>query len=326
MLLILFVIAAVLVSSGFFSGAEAALISLTQPEVETMVQKHRLGSAALARVHRVVDRAVMAIVILNNSVNIVGSIIVGQLVVERYGSAFLGVATTALTFGVIVFSEIIPKSLGIHYAHAYGLLVAPIIWVLMTMLYPLIALLVWLTNIFKSGERKVGTEEQIRSLVSIGRREGHIETDEGQLIHRAFILNDKTAGDAMTPLKDLIYIRDYKTVSQAWEKMQDHPFSRFPVVSESIHEVKGTLHKQDVLLALMEGRGDQPVPRLMRPSLVVNYDMQLDDLLFHFRDQSIHLAVVHQGDKTTGLVTLEDVIEELVGEIEDETDTEHEQD
>lgn len=322
MIELVLVIAGILLLSGFFSGGEAALVSLTDAEMEAMRMKQPLGWWTLNRVHTKLERAVITIVVCNNVVNIVGSILVGQMVISLYGDAVLAVITTALTFGIILFSEIIPKSLGIHNAEYISLLVAPIILLLMTAILPIILLLEQMTKYLKRGERKVGTEEQIRSLVSLGRKSGHIKNDEVQLIHRAFILNDKTAADIMTPLKDIVAVQDTMTVEQAWEKVENDHHSRYPVFGPSVHDVQGTMLKHDLLAALYEELDTVPVSDIMRDALVVEDTMPSDDLIRLFKEENKHLAVVQADEHTVGLITLEDVIEQLVGEIEDETDVE----
>jgi CBS domain containing-hemolysin-like protein len=316
------VIFIILVFSGFFSGAEAALVSITDPEVHALMQKKRMGSATLNRVNKQLNRSVITIVVWNNVVNIVGSITVGQIVINMYGDAILAVITTGLTFGIIVFSEIIPKAIGIHYAERVALLTAPFILALTIVMLPIIVGLEWVTNLFKKGERKVGTEEQIRSLVTIGRSKGHIESDEGQLIHRAFILNDKKAADIMTELKDIIGVNTEDSIKEVWQKIDHEAHSRYPVFGASMHEIIGMILKQDVLQSLYEKQGGESVASITREVLTVQSDMRSDELIALFRDKHIHQAVVQEDGHTVGLVTLEDVLEELVGEIEDETDVE----
>ena len=316
------VIFIILIFSGFFSGAEAALVSITDAEVHGMVEKKRMGSAILNHVNKQLNRSVITIVVWNNVVNIVGSIMVGQIVIKMYGDAILAVITTGLTFGIIIFSEIIPKAIGIHYAERIALITAPFILLLTTIMLPLIVALEWITNLFKRGERKVGTEEQIRSLVTIGRRKGHIESDEGQLIHRAFILNDKNAADIMTPLKDIIGVNTEDSIGEAWQKIDHEAHSRFPVFGGSMHEIVGMIIKQNVIRSLYEKKGGESIESITRDALTVSADMRSDELISLFRDKHIHLAVVQEDNHTVGLVTLEDVLEELVGEIEDETDVE----
>ena len=311
----------VLAFSGFFSGSEAALVSLRSAEVETLVREKRRGAKVLAKVHGSLEQSVMTILIYNNIVNIVGSILVGHLVIKLYGNAVLAVITTGLTFGIIIFSEILPKSMGIHYAVKLSLVIAPLIYALTFMMYPLIFVLSKVTRSFKHGERKVGTEDQIRSLVAIGRRAGHIESDEVQLIHRAFLLNDKAAKDIMTPLKDIVSLEYDSSVEEATEKVVRNPFSRYPVLGTSIHDVRGTVIGRDLLAAYYEEKENLDLTSVMREPLIVDANIRSDQLLILFREEEKHFAVVQEKGKTIGVVTLEDVLEELIGEIQDETDT-----
>ena len=313
-------IATIILLSGFFSGAEATLISITQAEVEALAHEKKWGAHILQSVHKQLGRAIIAIVVMNNIVNIAGSIMVGNVAMRLYGSAQLAIVTTGLTFGVIIFSEILPKSLGMHYAHHIAIPVSMIIRLLMLLLFPFIILLEMMTNLFKKGERKIGTEQQIRSLVTIGRRAGHIESDEGQLIHRAFILNDKKAKDIMTHLKDIISVSYGETVGEAAKKVLKENHSRFPVFGDSIHDVEGVVMAYDILQALAEDNDDDHISTIVQPALTVLNTMRSDEMLALFRDKRKHIAVVQENGKTIGLVTLEDVLEELVGEIEDEFD------
>ncbi|MBU0767183.1 hemolysin family protein [Patescibacteria group bacterium] len=321
MLTLIILVIAVLTLSGFFSGSESALISLRSTDVETLIREKRHGAKLLARVHGSLDQAVMTILIFNNIVNIAGSILVGQMVIKMYGDAFLAVITTSLTFGIIIFSEILPKSLGIHYALKVSLIIAPIISVLTMLMYPIIFVMTKITHTLKYGKRKVGTEDQIRSLVAIGRRAGYIENDEVQMIHRAFLLNDKTARDIMTPLKDIISLENDLSIEEATEKVVQHPFSRYPVFGTSIHDVEGTIIGRDLLASYFDNKEGLQLSSIMRKPLVIDADMHSDELLILFREEERHLAVVQEDNKTIGVVTLEDVLEELIGEINDETDT-----
>ena len=229
--------------------------------------------------------------------------------------------TAILTVGTIVFSEIIPKSLGHHYAPHVGRIAAPALRALMYLLYPVVVALERFSDLFKTGQRDIGTEVQIRSLVAIGRRAGLIERDEGQLIRRAFVLNDRTAADIMTPLQKMVCVDETSTMREAAEQVFRHAYSRYPLLGKSVDEVRGVVLSRDILTALTEGNDNYSVATICRPCLIVPAGMRSDALLARFRDKRIHLAVVQDGSKTVGLVTLEDVLEELVGEIEDEKDT-----
>ena len=299
---------------------DAAVLSVTRAEVEELVALKKPGAVALRSVVNRITHAVVVIVLITNTINILGPILAGNKAIDLYGSRAIGVVTAILTFGTIIFSEIIPKSLGAHYAPLIARYSAPIIRALIIALYPLVIVLERMSDLLKSGKRRIGTEAQIRSLVTMGRRDGYIENDEGRLIHRVFVLNDKTAADVMTPLKDMISIDHSKSIRQAAEHVFHHAYSRYPVCGKSIHDIEGMAMSRDILAELSKGRDDQRVSAIVRPTLVVEAATPSDELLVQFRDRHIHLAVVQKDGKTVGLVTLEDVLEELVGEIEDEKD------
>jgi len=307
--------------SGLMALIEAAVLSVSRGEVEELVIQRAFGAVALKAITQRITQAVVVIVVFTNTINILGPILTGRKAIEIYGDTAIGFITAGLTLGTIVFSEIIPKSLGTHYAPRISSLAAPVIRLFIYLLYPVVVGLEKFSDIFKAGQRRIGTETQIRSLVTIGRRAGYIESDEGQLIRRAFVLNDRTAADIMTPLQDVVGIEETSTIRQAATHVFRHAYSRYPVFGESVHDIRGLAMSRDILGALTEGRDEEAAGAICRPCLSVAADMRSDELLARFRDEHIHLAIVQDEDQeTVGLVTLEDVLEELVGEIEDEKD------
>jgi CBS domain containing-hemolysin-like protein len=308
--------------SGLVAMVDAAILSVTNAEIGELVIQKRWGAVALQGLKQRITRAVIVVVIVTNTINVLGPILVGQKAISIYGNTAIGIVTALLTFGTIVFSEIIPKSLGSHYAPQISRVAAPAIALLIVLLYPIVLLLDWIAGLFRTGSRKIGTEHQIQSLVSLGRDAGLIEKDEGQLIQRAFILNDRTARDVMTPLERVAWLPDTATIREAAERVVHEEFSRYPVFGESPDQVQGFVLSRDILQGISEGRDQQSVQTLLRKPLMVSARRRSDDLLVIFRNSRIHLGIVRENRKTLGVVTLEDVLEELVGEIEDEKDAE----
>lgn len=308
--------------SGLMAAVDAALLSVTMPEVHELVLKEKRGAQALRSLKSKLTRAVVVIVILTNTINVLGPIVVSQHAVSTFGHGVLGVVTVVLAIGTIVFSEIIPKAVGTHYAPTIGRLAAFPVRVLQTLFYPLVFVLEGLSRFFTSGQRRIGTEEQIRSLTTIGRRAGFIEHDEGRMIHRAFVLNDRTAADIMTPLDRVVSLRASETIVDAAAKVRSKRYSRFPVLGDSPDDVVGIALIRDLLEAAAEGRGHASVQSIARSVVQVSSDTRSDALLLIFRRRHIHMAIVTDASKTVGVVTLENVLEELVGEIEDERDIE----
>ncbi|UUO07504.1 hemolysin family protein [Blastopirellula sp. J2-11] len=318
-ILILYIVGFILLS-GVAALVDAAILSVSRSEVEEMVMKKLPGAIPLQAVKNRVTRAVVVVVILTNTINVLGPVLAGSKAVELYGDTVIGIVTAILTFGTIIFSEIIPKSLATHYAPLISRIAAPPILALIYVLYPIVLPLDWLSRQFQSGVRPVGTEAQIRSLAALGRTEGHIDNEEVRLVHRAFLLNDKFATDVMTPLKDVISVKQEATIREAAKAVFAHEYSRFPIFGHSVNDVVGMVLSRDILAELAAEKDQASVAALVRPALVVTSDQRCDDLLKEFRAKRVHLAIVQDQGKTVGLVTLEDVLEELVGEIDDEKD------
>ncbi len=306
--------------SGLMAVVEAAVLNVSPIEVEEMRLQGAWGADALAKVTSRITPALVVLVILTNTINVLGPILAGRKAMQLYGDASIGFIAVVLTLGTIVFSEIIPKSIGSHYAPTVSRWSAPLIRWLSLLMYPAVIILEWISSPFKKGERRFGTEAQIRTLAAMGRRKGYIESDERQLVRRAFLLNDLSARDIMTPLEKVVAMKNTNTIREASAQMFKHAFSRYPVFGKSADDVLGVVLGREILQALTEGKEQQPVSSICRRSLTVPAETRSDELLVIFRNEHQHLAVVRDKQKTVGLVTLEDVLEELVGEIEDEKD------
>jgi putative hemolysin len=314
-------ILAFLLLSGLMAAVDAAVLSVTRPEVQELVLQRKPGARSLRSLQGELTRAVVVIVILTNTINVLGPVVISHRAVSSYGIGALGIVTVVLTLGTIVFSEIVPKAIGTRYATVISRIAAFPIRLLQFVLYPAVVCLEWLAVLFTPGKRRIGTEQQIRSLATIGRRAGYIEQDEGRLIHKAFILNDRTAGDIMTPLSDVVSVNRDTMIGEAAKLFRRAIYSRYPVFGESADDVVGIAMIRDVLEAVADHRADEPIQSITRPVFLVDHATRSDALLMRFRSRHTHLAVVRQNDRTVGVVSLEDVLEELVGEIEDEKDS-----
>ena len=309
-----------ILASGIFAMIDAAILSVTPAEVEVLIAKNRWGAKELKVLLQHTTRAIIVVVILTNVTNILGPIMAGRKAEELFGAQSIGIITALLTFLTIIFSEVIPKSIGSHYAPRIARYAAPFVRASVILLFPIVFLLEKLVRVFKSGKRKVGTEEQIRALANLGGGAGHIDADERDLIHRTFVLNDRTAREAMTPIEKVISTRKNTSVLQAARMVFDHNFSRYPIFGTSINEILGYVTSKDVLDALADGLGSEPVYNIKRKLTSVPADMRCDDLLTALRKNGAQMAIVAEKGISIGLVTLEDVLEELVGEIKDEED------
>jgi CBS domain containing-hemolysin-like protein len=269
-------------------------------------------------------RPIMTIVIINNVSNIIGSIVVGALAAGVFGSQWLGAFSATLTFLVIVFAEIIPKTIGERFAKLIAINMAIPVLYAARLMFPLIWFIEILTRPFSGKDSiQMTSEEEIRALTRLGQQTGAIEADESELIHRVFHLNDVTARDIMTPLSRIDALDGRRTLDEIRHELMTLTHTRLPVHAGSLNKVTGVVHLRDMLQALSNDRDSLPVQELAKPPSFIPEMAAGDDLLRHFQQQKKHLAIVVDAFGTVlGILTLEDVLEELVGDIVDETDIE----
>ena len=322
MLALIIVVTIVLLGSAFCSGAETALLSVSPIKVRQLAQSKKPATLALASIRLKMNRPIATIVILNNIFNIIGSIIIGSLTTKILGDAWLGVFSGGLTFLIIVFGEIVPKTLSQRYAEPISLFIAIPIKFLTVIFTPLVWLVEHVTAPFVQGQKIPTTDEaEIKFLTNIGYQEGVIEDDEAEMIQRVFQLNDLNASDLMTPRIIITYLKGDQTLNECQEDIIKSQHTRILVIEDTVDNVTGLVLKDELLTAMIEGKGDRPINVLQRPVHFVPETNRADKLLKVFQENREHLAVVlDEYGGVAGVVTLEDVLEVLTGEIVDETD------
>ncbi len=320
----LIVLSLIVVTGGAFaSGVEAALFSCPIIKAREIAEKTGSRSAQLLlHIRQHMSRPISAVVILTNIFNIIGSLLVGAIASKHFDDLGLGLFSACFTFVIIIFAEIIPKNIGERYSLSTSLFAAYPVHVLTKLLSPFIWSIEKIVTPFrKRGADALTTESEIRLLVQLGYQEGIIEHDEAEMIHRIFRLNDISAKDIMTPRVSLTALEGQQTLDEAKEAVLNSQHSRIVVTGESIDEITGIALKDDLLRALIEGRGDENISALCRPARFVPTMVHADNLLRQFQENREHLlVVVDEFGGTAGVVTLEDVLEVLTGEIVDETD------
>lgn len=313
---------AVLILSALCSGSEAALFSVSLLNVQRLADSGHVSAQALLAIRRKMNRPITTLVILNNLANIGGSMFIGSLATAVFGSHWMGLFSAGLTLAVIIFSEIIPKTIGEHYAQPIALAVARPIQALTLVFLPFVWFLERITRPFVSDHRPLTTNEaQIKLLANIGRREGAIDENESLLIHQVFELNDYMASDIMTPRVMMTSLQASMTLAEASVAIRASEHSRIVVIDKSPDSVLGIAMKSELLLAIIDGKNDQAIADFLHEALFVPEAMRADTLLPYFLEHHQHLAVVvDEYGGVAGVVTLEDVLEVLIGEIVDETD------
>lgn len=321
LLIIMFI--GVLASSAMCSGSEAALFSTSVVKARALAENGGRAAKELLRICENMGDPIAAIVILNNVANIVGSMMIGSQAGDIYGDDNVKYVSALLTFMVILFSEIIPKTLGERYCEAIALYVAIPVRIVTIMLFPLIWLLKHLQRpLFRESEQQLTTNEaEIKLLATIGLNEGVIDAKESELIQKVFDLDNKQACDIMTPRVVITHLDGSRLVSEAAEDIMNSTHSRIIVTDGNRDDVTGVVFKAELLAAIIRGKGDQEISELQRKVRFVPKSMKTVDLLDFFQEQRQHLAVVaDEYGGVAGVVTLEDALEVLTGEIMDETD------
>jgi len=312
----------VLSGSAICSSVEAALFSVSPLRVRQLAQSNNPAAVALLAIRENMNRPIATIVILNNIFNIVGSIAIARLATSVLGDTLLGLFSGVLTFLIIIFGEIIPKTLGERYAEGFALIAALPATAITYLFTPLVWIMEKATAPFTKGKKRPTTNEaEIKLLANIGYQEGIIEGDEAEMIQRVFLLNDMKAGDVMTPRTALTYLRGDLTLAESKREIISSQHTRIIVIEDSIDQVIGVALKDELLTAIIEGKREQTVANLTRKVRFVPETVRADQLLKNFQKAREHLVVVvDEYGVVSGVVTLEDVLEVLTGEIVDETD------
>ncbi|MGD1702352.1 hemolysin family protein [Dapis sp. BLCC M229] len=322
MLKLTIIVLIILIGSALCSATETALLSVSPIKVQQLVQPKKPAALALWVIKKKINRPIATVVIINNIFNIVGSILIGNIAASVLGNAWLGVFSAILTFLVIVFGEIIPKTLGERYAMRFALTIALPVQGLTFIFTPIVWLMEKITSPFTQGKKLPTTNEaEIMFLTRIGYQEGVIEGDEAEMIRRVFRLNDKSAFDIMTPRIATTYLHSDSTLAEVKSDIISSQHSRIIVIGDSIDDVLGMVLKHELLKAMIEGKDNQKISDFMRDVRFIPDTLRVDILLKEFQKYRQHLMVVlDEYGGMSGVVSLEDVLEELTGEIVDETD------
>ena len=324
MLTLAAVIALVLLMSGLCSGTEAALFSIPEIRVRQIAQTRKRAALALLEIRKNISRPIVAIVILNNVANIGGSFLVSHIGLQVLGNELKAALSGVVTLLVIFFSEIIPKTLGERYSEKVALAAAlPVRW-LTFLLTPLIWLIEKGVSALTPNDavgRATVNEAELKLMAQIGHKEGVLQKTEADIIHRVFDLANMTASDLMTPRVALTHVEGALSLKEACDQIIDSPHTRIIVTSGSKDKVTGLILKAEALAAVARGDDATLVSELQYPVRFLPEAMRAAGLLDLFRTQRQHLAVVvDEFGGVAGVVTLEDVLEILTGEIVDETD------
>lgn len=314
--------------SAFFSITETSFFSLSQGQVKLMQQKNKKNANLIAKLKSEPQRLLATVLICNNVTNIYTASLATVVAIGAFKSSAVGIATGLSTFFILIFAEIIPKSIAITHARGVAQLVARPIYFFFILLYPISTLVlhfnVLLGKILHKSSDSVGvTEEEIRILTRMSVESGHIEYREREMIENIFRFNDTKVGDIMTPLYKVELLNGNVPVDQIAYFMSQSGHSRFPVYDEDAEDIIGYIHVNTIMRVLNSDDRDHLLKEFIVPIMRVDEKMELERVFRSMTKEKAHLYLVHKTGDTNdivGLITLEDLLEEIVGEIEDETD------
>ncbi|MBY8875174.1 hemolysin family protein [Micromonospora sp. PLK6-60] len=329
---LIFFAAGLVVLAGLIAMTEAALAAVSPARATELARDGARGARALQVVAADVVRHLNLLLLLRLLAELTATTLVALVAVDTFGAGWRAALVTAGAMTVVSFVVVgvAPRTIGRQHAHAVGRGVAPLVRWLGRALNPLASLLILIGNAVTPGkgfrEGPFATQVELRELVDLAEQRGVVEHGERQMIHSVFALGDTIAREVMVPRTEMVWIEEGKNLSQALVLFLRSGFSRIPVIGESVDDVLGVLYLKDLIRRTQGGDPRTtrlPVSELMRPATFVPESKPVDDLLSEMQAARNHLViVVDEYGGTGGLVTIEDILEEIVGEITDEYDVE----
>ena len=313
-----------LIMSGYFSATETAFLSFNKLRMKTMAEKGNKRASLVLKLSANYDSMLSTILIGNNIVNILGTSLTTVLFVNLIGEANgASVATIVTTVVVLIFGEVSPKSIAKESPEKFALFSAPLLNILITVLTPFNFLFrQWkkiLSLIFKSSGDTGITEEELLSFVEEAEQDGGIDEQESMIIKSAISFTELEAIDILTPRVDISAVSTDATKEDIAKVFTETAFSRLPLYEDTIDHIKGIIYHKDFHNYVYNT--DKTIDDIVRPALFVPENKKIDDLLKDLQQQKLHIAVVlDEFGGTVGIITLEDILEQIVGEIWDEHD------
>jgi CBS domain containing-hemolysin-like protein len=313
-----------IILSAFFSASSTAIFSVGGSRLRTLLEEGFNGAQELSDIRSRTGLLQGILLLLGTLANLsVVGIVTGWASI-RWGIQGFAIALPASALVVVLFAELLPRSLAARRSIRVGLAVAPAVLLVERLVGPLVSPFFRLESFLARATGEEGStqeEREVREITSLGQREGVVGKEEHQLVERAFRLDELSVWDVMTPRVGIFAWKDSLTLEEIVGELESVPFSRVPVFGESVDDVTGILYLRDAYQGFIAGEGKATLKALSRDPFFVPGSLSLTRLLRDFQARRIHMGIVaDEFGGTDGLVTLEDVLEELVGEIEDETD------
>ncbi len=310
--------------SAFFSGIETALISMNMIKVNSLIKQKKKGSETLHRIKQDPHKFIITILIGNNLVNIGAASLATVVFTDLFGSSGLGIATGVMTLLILVFGEITPKTFASQNAERISLLVARPIELLSIILSPFVyffgIISRMMSKLLRSKEETQLSEEELKTIVTMGREEGILSREVAEIMHNILKFEGTKVTEVMTPKVNMEIIDGKEKLKNIVNFVVKTPYSRYPVYLKNKNKIIGMLDVDDILKYIKNKKLNITVKNITRPVFFVPESKEIDDLLSEFESKQTPLAVVvNEYGNVSGIVTVEDVLEEIVGDIFDKS-------
>lgn len=340
----IFLIAVFIFLNGFFAAAEIAVVTARRSRIKQLIEEGNKTAEILFKFKEDPDRFLATIQIAITLVSVLASAIGGAVAIETIKPAIsavpigpiaasseaiaIGIVTIVITYFALVFGELIPKSIALAHPEGVGLRIASLVEAFSRVAAIFVKLLTFSTNVLLRPfgrktftERAYVSEEEVRMLIREGGEQGVFEPTEQELIHSVFEFTDMSAKEVMVPSTKMVTMGLSMSVEEIKSIIAEEQFSRYPAVGKDINDIRGILYAKDFLNAY--ARGEVDIRKLVKPPFFIPETMKISNLLREMQKKRIHMAlVIDEYGGVSGLVTMEDLIEEIVGEIRDEYDVE----
>jgi len=317
-----------LLLSAFFSSSETAFISLQRFRLTHLVETKVKGAKRVARMIERPEKFLSTVLLGNNFVNTAAAALATILAVSVWGEEWgVLIATIGVTIILLIFCETTPKTMATRYAEKLSLLFVRPIEVIAWLLTPFVAILSWIASSFTKlfggtpMPRSLVSEDEIRTMISVGHKEGTVEEEAAEMLHNVFEFGDRPVLEVMVPRPEVISIEQGSKIADFLALYAESPMSRFPVYKENMDNVVGILSVKDVLMALAKNTIDDQgvIDDLIRPAYFTPVTKRINELFAEMRDKNYRMAVVvDEYGGTAGIVSLSRLVEEIVGQVGDE--------
>ena len=321
-------IALSIVFIAILASAESSFIAVNKIRIRSLMEKGDSRAKAVQKLLDEHDKLFSAVILSGNLFTILATSIGTVLALRYFGEDGIIIATIVMTFLTVVFGELAPKTFAVTYSEKVSLLLAKPVAFYIRLISPLVWIFKVMSNLIirmLGGKKKpispFVTEEEIKTMINIGEEEGTLEEEEKQMLHKVFEFGDKVVTEAMVPRTEIVSIPDDSTVGDALKLVLEEGYSRYPVVKENIDSVTGILYVKDIVKQMAQGKiqNHTPITEIVREAYYIPENKMVTELLDEMQKNKFQIAIVmDEYGGTAGLITLEDIMEEIVGGLQDE--------